>query len=1502
MAIDFTGINNENEFYTHHYLTAILEKDLKSVLSKWKASEKDDDQKSPYNELRGITQDYFKLRNQEKKTRRPEEKLSIQQQFLQRLLEILGYDYSPGLKEIENNTFLPIACEITKQSGAPELWIIEALDESSDDIDPFELVPHSCQISTFGSEHADAAIPDAPFEEIITRQIFGMSEPPRWVLLVNFSQIILIDRTKWNQKRLLRFDLSEIFGRREITTFQVTAVLLHRDSICPPDGLSLLDNLDENSHKHAFAVSEDLKYALRQSIELLGNEAIYYLREKRRKGVFTGDEKLDEGQLTIECLRYMYRLLFLFYIEARPELGYAPMKSDAYRMGYSLETLRDLEMVPLTSEESRNGVFIHESLQLLFDLIYDGFHARGTDVQLALPADSSKPEHHTFKMSSLKSHLFDPDRTQLLNRVKFRNFVLQEIIQKMSLSKPKTKKAKSNKNRRGRISYAQLGINQLGAVYEALLSYRGFFAKTDLYEVKKAKEAYNELDTAYFVKAADLEKYTEDERVYIKDENTNKETLKKYAKGDFIYRLAGRDREKSASYYTPEVLTRCLVKYALKELLKDKKADDILNLTICEPAMGSAAFLNEAVNQLAEAYLQLKQEETGIDIPHDAYTQEKQKVKMYMADNNVYGVDLNPVAVELAEVSLWLNTIHEGAFVPWFGMQLVCGNSLIGARKQAFDSLLLRKSRKTDPLWLDEVPKRIMPGDKRPKNSVYHFLLPDRGMADYKDKVIKQMVPDEIKTINEWKKEFIKPFTKNEIEQLEKLSETIDNLWKKHIEDLQVIKRRTTDPFVVFGQEAIKNGTKFTDNRWKDKVLNQELYSENVRSSSVYRRLKLVMDYWCALWFWSIEKADLLPSRHEMMLEITLILEGNVYDTKPQKNGQYLLFPETQPKEQVQEMVSQYGFVDVDRLCRENERLKLVRELSEKYRFLHWELEFADLFEDRGGFDLVLGNPPWIKYTWQEGDILGEIEPLYVLRRFKATQIQSMRTNMIKKYSTLELYLKAYQSSQGTQNYISSLNNYSYLKGIQTNLYKCFLPQAWMIGKECSISAFIHPEGVYDDPKGGILRQEIYSRLCFHFQFWNELKLFKDVQDQRRFSINILENTIKQVDFINISNLFTPKTIDTCFLPGRNQRIQGIKNSNNKWNISGDQNRIIRITENALVLFDKIYDNFKNLPLKARLPAIHGNQILNSLDKLSKHKTLNKGLSQCVSTRHWDETNSQKDQTIKRFTSFPDQSNKIILSGSHIYVNNPLYKTPNKNCKHQQDFSIIDLQSISANYYPRTNYLPNIEIKEYLARIPKVTWGVKKVTDYYRLGFRAMLPPSGERTLVSAILPKQCTHINGIISVAFKSYYSLLGMAAYCSSVIGDFYVKSMGRSNLHHTWYSFPIIKINPEISLRVLMLNCLTIEYSDLWRQCWDDIYNLDSWTISNSRLGNQFKNLKSEWSIHSSLRSDFQRRQAQIELDVLISQNLGLSLNELKNIYIVQFSVLRQNDADTWYDQNG
>ena len=124
--------------------------------------------------------------------------------------------------------------------------------------------------------------------------------------------------------------------------------------------------------------------------------------------------------------------------------------------------------------------------------------------------------------------------------------------------------------------------------------------------------------------------------------------------------------------------------------------------------MGSAAFLNEAINQLAAAYIQRKEKETGERLAHESYADELQKVKLYLADNNVFGIDLNPVAVELAEVSLWLNSIHKSGFVPWFGLQLFNGNSLIGARRQVFSPDVLNKTKK-EQLWFNQTPSRLNP-------------------------------------------------------------------------------------------------------------------------------------------------------------------------------------------------------------------------------------------------------------------------------------------------------------------------------------------------------------------------------------------------------------------------------------------------------------------------------------------------------------------------------------------------------------------------------------------------------------------------------------------------------------------------------------------------------------------------------------------------------------------------------------------------------------------------
>ena len=340
-----------------------------------------------------------------------------------------------------------------------------------------------------------------------------------------------------------------------------------------------------------------------------------------------------------------------------------------------------------------------------------------SQLELSAPAESI---YGVFELAPLRSHLFDPARTPLLNTVRFPNHVLQQVIEKMSLSREG-----GGSKRRGRISYATLGISQLGAVYEALLSFRGFFAKEPLFELYPDGKAPGPLDPAWFVTEAQLSEYSDDEKFGASPKKGEaRPGLKRYEPGTFIYRMSGRDRQKSASYYTPQSLTKATVEYTLQEVLFDEagkeklSADEILQLTVLEPAVGSAAFLNEAIDQLAEVYLHRRQRELGQRIPHDRIAHEKQRVKMYIADRNVFGIDLNPIAIELAEVSLWLNTIHRGAFVPWFGTQLVRGNSLIGGRRDVWtrDQVVGR-----DRGWLKGVPARVRVGEERPEGRSMAF-------------------------------------------------------------------------------------------------------------------------------------------------------------------------------------------------------------------------------------------------------------------------------------------------------------------------------------------------------------------------------------------------------------------------------------------------------------------------------------------------------------------------------------------------------------------------------------------------------------------------------------------------------------------------------------------------------------------------------------------------------------------------------------------------------------
>ena len=853
------------------------------------------------------------------------------------------------------------------------------------------------------------------------------------------------------------------------------------------------------------------------------------------------------------------------------------------------------------------------------------------------------------------------------------------------------------------------------------------------------------------------------------------------------------------------------------------------------------------------------------------YAKHLQRIKLYLADNNVYGVDLNPIAVELGGVSLWLNTLVPGGFVPWFGNQLWCGNALVGARRSIYYPHELREKK-----WWEKPPKEV----QQSSGGIYHFLVGDKGMSHYPSPVIKQLAKEKIAIIKEWKKRFTKPLSVDEINRLRYLSKRIDDLWERHLSDLKRLEIRTTDPFPIY-PEPITNGRAETSTRHKENLLNS-LFNN---PQGPYQRLKLVMDYWCSLWFWPIENADLLPTRAEFINDIGAVLAGR----KEVVAGSLTAAP----------VRDELGDTDMSALMQERPRLSLVQKLADREKFLHWQLVFADQFAERGGFDVVIGNPPWLKGGFEEKAVMGEKDPRFAFIKLTAPQTAKLRTEWIQDHNNARHYTRHYESMTSLSSFLNATQNYPLLTGMQGNLYKSFITRAWELSSHTV--GLLHPGGVYDDPKGGRLREMIYPRLRYRFKFTNQLFLFPDAGDRIAFSVNIYGPPKEDVSFVTMANLFDPHTVDASIAHDGYGPIPGIKTDQNKWNLAGHKARLIWVDKKDLEVYTALYDSDKTPILQARLPNFHCAPLADGVRTLAQVQVRTQDFKdRYLSTELWHETNAQKHGIIRRETRFTDRLADWIVSGPHFFVGNPFYKTPNRICAEKAHYTRLELTMLPVDYRPRTNYVPACE--DYQERIFSTPWKTK-VTSTYRIGMRKMFGAAGERSLIAAILPPEVGHINGLSSLAFRSNNDLLQIMQGLLTIALDFLAKISGKTNMvEQLWGRFPVAPLNPLAVTRILGLTSLTQDYASLWNDRNIPRSSL-GWSRKDQRLGNElFKNITKSWNYSSPLRTDYARWQAQIELDVLFAQACGLTLEQLCTIYQMHFPVLQNYEKDTWYDKNG
>lgn len=1409
------------------------------------------------------------------------------------LREVLGYTSQPSRGEGALRWYSPL------DTTEPSIAMIDALaSETAEDL----LSKHHGLLTEDVTLHEEGGHPISSVSELLSALV-SEDQPPRYMLVLAGRTVVLTSEDAWSQGRYLAVDVQTVAERGDTKSggeIQRMLACIAAPSVAPDaNGTIWWDARREESVRNAVGVSKDLRDGVRESIEIIANEVV-----SRRKDKELPPLPDDQAQvLAIQSLRYLYRILFLLYAEASPELGVVPTGDPEYETGYSIDRLRELTLKQLTSR-SAGGTHFYSSLQVLFELVEVGHQPRspGDD-------DAADVAREGLTFEALRSDLFRRDRTALIDEVQLGNKALQRVLQNLLLTKERRGRD------RGFISYVALGINQLGAVYESLMSYTGSFANGTLVELAKHG---NPSDGSWVVPEDRVDEELREHVVMTEDE-LGREVPRTYHYGEFVFRLSGRQRQQSASYYSPEVLTQFTVQQGLEELLTDEmSAEDILGLSVCEPALGSGAFAIEAVRQLAAAYLERRQAELDTKIDPEDYPAELQRVKAYIALHNVYGVDLNPTAVELAEVSLWLDTMSRGLKAPWFGLRLRSGNSLVGARHSVYDTSVVEKAL---PKARMTTTPRHVPLDRTVDKTtgIFHFLLPAEGWgAAGSNKEIKKLAPEQAKALREWSKRVHRKPTKKELTELASLTDRIDDLWQLARRRMMEAERQSRRSVEVWGAEVEPGGA----------VTREEIEAWLDDPNSAYRRLRLIMDAWCALWFWPVTLEEDTPQPPEFDEWLTVIrqITGQKFEGRKGRQGEYLgsSDSEWETLEDIERMFPAENARDVDWLLAETPWLRQAQRIAKEQRFFHWELDFAAVFS-RGGFDFQVGNPPWVRPDADVAALLGESDPWWTLREKPSEKAKKERqTWTLALPGAVDVLLAGAVDTAGLASYVGAESEYPELAGTRPDLYRAFMAQTWRHASNRGTTALIHPPTHLTDAKAYPLRGLTYRHLRRHWNLINELQLFGEVDHHVSYGVNVYGRS-QSPFFLNAVSMYHPQTVIGSLAHNGDGIEPGFRDENGKWDLRPHASRIEHVDRDVLATWHALMEaGSEDVPVEQTRMVFSVNQsAAEALQRLTRVPTLREWVP--AFSNGMNETFGRSDGYFESRWGEADSWNDVILQGPYFHVGNPFYASRNESMRGNQDYSSVDLEVLPGDALPVTEYKPlyerDVDDSVSTARYDRNygSWVVQDphnpreqttvpVREFYRVMWRAMAAGTGQRTLIPAIFPPGTSSVHTVFSLGLpaRDGVNVSLAAASMSSLLSDFRVRATSASNIFGSVIAgLPLLPhahpLAPAAALRILRLNCVTDAYADLWRDCWVPAMAEDSWTGGRERSDRPaLGDVDSEWTTVSPLRKDEDRRRALVEIDAIMAHVTGIPIDELCTLYRTQFGVL--NTYERGEDKRG
>jgi hypothetical protein len=456
----------------------------------------------------------------------------------------------------------------------------------------------------------------SPHEEM--QRFLNTTKTHNWGIVTN--GIVLRILRKFHHtttKAYVEFDIDNIMRERNFKDFRVLYRLAHVSRFLSqgPD-TNIIEEFYKESVAAGVRVYQNLRPNVKTAIEILGNG---FLNQNLLDFLTDNDDHCQAYYQEIH--RIIYRIMFLLYAEQRAML---PTRKSLFIDEYSITKLRDIAE---RHREPDDHTDLWEGLKVTFQMLQKGCDP--------------------LRVFAYNGSLFDDASIPLLSKTTIRNDRLLDAIRFLTLIE--------EERLRKRINYLDIGVEEMGSIYESLLDYKPKIFSTE-------------------------------QEISLPD---HREENRHVPARTFFLDPRGTDRRSTGSYYTAANLVDELLTHALKPVAEQKisgiatkeaKEAAVLSLKVCDPACGSGAFLIAAMNYLGKLLAQIRKDQP--EPPDEDIREARREVLQHC----IYGVDKNPMAVELAKVSLWIDAAVEDMPLNFLDHHIKCGDSLVGTTRELLNA------------------------------------------------------------------------------------------------------------------------------------------------------------------------------------------------------------------------------------------------------------------------------------------------------------------------------------------------------------------------------------------------------------------------------------------------------------------------------------------------------------------------------------------------------------------------------------------------------------------------------------------------------------------------------------------------------------------------------------------------------------------------------------------------------------------------------------------------